>query len=594
MNPRGQSVDNDLVNLGLIGIAALGCLAAALRLAGTVTAWATGADLPRYGWTSGLRVLADPEQPGKALGAPGMSPWLYWLVVALMLAVVVCAALVVWRRVSGWREHTARDPHRLAGIATARDVRVAASKKSLLARGRTLRPSLDQPDAPDIGYLIGRARGTEVWASVEDSILLLGPPRSGKGLHVVINAILDAPGAVITTATRPDNIAATITARSRRGPVAVFDPQRLAGGLPSGLRWSPVRGCDDPLTAMIRATGLASATGLSTGGVESGGFWEGKTRTALQSLLHAAALDRRSPAELFAWTLSPSAAADAVAILSSDPHAAPGWADALESMIHSDPRTRDSIWMGVSLALSCLADPRVLDSVSPAAGEEFDPASFLTSNGTLYLLATGAGAGASWSLVAAFIEDLVETARHLASASPGARLDPPLLMALDEIGNLSPLPSMPVLMAEGGGTGITTMPVLQSLSQARDKWGDHAAGAIWDASIVKVVLGGTSAARDLQDLSSLIGERDERTDTISVGDYGSRSLQRSMRRVPVLPPEAIRTLPFGTALVLLRSAPPVVTDLRPWTARPDSVQVNRDRVTIESALGAAPIKRGDR
>jgi type IV secretory pathway TraG/TraD family ATPase VirD4 len=240
--------------------------------------------------------------------------------------------------------------------------------------------------------------------------------------------------------------------------------------------------------------------------------------------------------------------------------------------------------MGVSLALSCLADPRVLDAVSPAAGEEFDPASFLTSNGTLYLLATGAGAGASWSLVAAFIEDLVETARHLAAASPGARLDPPLLMALDEIGNLSPLPSMPVLMAEGGGTGITTMPVLQSLSQARDKWGDHAAGAIWDASIVKVVLGGTSAARDLQDLSALIGERDQRTDSISVGDYGSRSLQRSMRRVAVMPPEAIRTLPFGTALVLLRSAPPVVTELRPWTVRRDAEELRMDRTAIEATL----------
>ena len=143
---------------------------------------------------------------------------------------------------------------------------------------------------------------------------------------------------------------------------------------------------------------------------------------------------------------------------------------------------------------------------------------------------------------------------------------------------------MPVLMAEGGGTGITTMPVLQSLSQARDKWGDHAAGAIWDASIVKVVLGGTSAARDLQDLSALIGERDERTDTISVGDYGSRSLQRSMRRVAVMPPEAIRTLPFGTALVLLRSAPPVVTDMRPWTVRRDAEELRIDRTAIEATL----------
>lgn len=165
------------------------------------------------------------------------------------------------------------------------------------------------------------------------------------------------------------------------------------------------------------------------------------------------------------------------------------------------------------------------------------------------------------------MEDLTEVARHLAAASPGSRLDPPVLMALDEIGNLAPLPSLPVLMAEGGGTGITTMPVLQSLAQARNKWGDHAASTIWDASIVKVILGGASASKDLQELSVLIGERDERTDTVSVGDYGQRSLQRSSRRVAVMPPERIRTLPFGTGLVLLRAAPPIVVRLRRFATK---------------------------
>ena len=111
------------------------------------------------------------------------------------------------------------------------------------------------------------------------------------------------------------------------------------------------------------------------------------------------------------------------------------------------------------------------------------------------------------------------------------------------------------------------MPVLQSLSQARNRWGEHAASTIWDASIVKVILGGASASKDLQELSVLIGERDERTDSVSIGDYGSRSIQRSTRRVAVLPPERIRTLPFGTGLVLLRSAPPIVTSLRDWTNR---------------------------
>ncbi|WP_269305727.1 type IV secretory system conjugative DNA transfer family protein [Aeromicrobium sp. HA] len=584
MNPRGRGIDDTLVNLGLVAVAVLGLISAVLRSARGVAAWLTGAEAPAAGWAGAAGVLTDPRHPGTVLGSERLSPWAYWSVVAAMLAMVAVCALLTWTRVNSWRHRSRHDPRRLDGVATSSEVKAAASRRALLARAGTLRPSLSKPEAGAVGYRLGRSRGQDVWASVEDSILVLGPPRSGKGLHVVINAILDAPGAVITTTTRPDNVAATLTARQERGPVAIFDPQRLAEGLPAGLRWSPVRGCEDPLTAMIRATGLASATGLSTGGVESGGFWEGKTRTALQALLHAAALDDRTPRELFTWTLSPSSASDAVAILASHPNAAAGWADTLESMIHADPRTRDSIWMGVSLALSCLADPRVLNAVTPGPGEHFDPTEFLTHDGTLYLLATGAGAGASWSLVAAFIEDLVETARHLAAASPGARLDPPLLLALDEIGNLSPLPSLPVLMAEGGGTGITTIPVLQSLSQARDKWGDHAAGAIWDASIVKVILGGSSSAADLRDLSSLIGERDENSDTISVGDYGSRSMQRSIRRVPVLPPETIRTLPFGTALVLLRSAPPLVTALRPWTNRDDADQLTQQRASIEATL----------
>src|SRR5690606_5446585 len=150
---------------------------------------------------------------------------------------------------------------------------------------------------------------------------------------------------------------------------------------------------------------------------------------------------------------------DAVSILLSNPNAATGWGDSLQAMLEADPRTRDSIWQGVSLSLGALADPRVLDAVSPTDGEAFDPARLPQNSGTLYLLATGAGANSSAALVSAFVEDLVETARRMAARNPGARLDPPLLLALDEIGNLAPLPSLPSLMAEGGGTGITTMPV---------------------------------------------------------------------------------------------------------------------------------------
>ena len=572
------------MNLAIGGMVALAALSVVLRGAGSLACWLSGRPQPAGSWASGLGVLTHLADPGLPLGASGLNPVVYWSVATLMLTMVAVAGVWVWRAVRRSSQRASTDPHRIAGTATRDEIQMLASAKALLKRATTLRPSIAKPTPGQVGYLLGTGHGVGVWASVEDSILLIGPPRSGKGLHIVINAILDAPGAVVTTSTRPDNLTATMTARAAHGPVAVFDPQHLADGVPSGLKWSPVRGCGDPLTAMIRATGLAAATGIGGAGVEGGGFWEGKTRVALQSLLHAAALDGRDSAELFRWTLDPNAAIDAVQILRTNTGAATGWAEALDAMIHSDPRTRDSIWQGVSLALASLADPRVLAAVSPGDGDDFDPARFLNDKGTLFLLATGAGAGASAPLVAAFVEDLVETARRLAARSPGARLDPPLLLALDEVANIAPLPSLPTLMAEGGGTGITTMPVLQSLSQARDKWGQNPAGAIWDASIVKIILGGASSPTDLRDISTLIGERDETTTSDTISEQGFTTTQRSIRRVAVMPPETIRTLPFGVGVTLLRTTRPIITDLRPWTARPDATQLQADRAAIETAL----------
>lgn len=293
------ALGDELSNLGIVILISAAVLALLLRAAGSVAACATGMAQPAGGPASGLAVFLNPGSPAAALKAPGLNPFAYWVTAIVLVGLASALAIGVWRVFRGAGLTAKVDPHRIAGIATRAEVSRAASHAAIMKRAVHLRPSLAKASPSDVGYRIGRSRNTAVWASVEDSILVIGPPRSGKGAHIVINAILDAPGPVVTTSTRPDNLTTTLRARQRMGPVAVFDPQQLAAGVPVGLRWSPIRGCEDPLTAMIRAAGLAAGTGLAAGGVDGGGFWEAKTRTALQPMLHAAALDHCSPADLF-------------------------------------------------------------------------------------------------------------------------------------------------------------------------------------------------------------------------------------------------------------------------------------------------------
>jgi len=554
----------------------------------------TGRPAPAGGSLNALRALGSLGDPASAWPHPAdlPGPIPYWTGTGAILAVLIAVGVLA-RRFLSRMTGDAHNPDRvrtLPGLATATEATGAAGRRALVRRGAVVRPSTGRRPAPEqVGYRLGRVRGRDLWCSVEDSALLVGPPRMGKGVHVVIPWVLDAPGPVVATSTRPDTLAVTMHARARRGPVAIFDPQRLAD-LPGGLRWSPVRGCETPRTALVRARGLAAGAGFGRT-VSDSDFWAGQTESALRCLLHAAALDGRRAVDLYRWSLNPVLAEDAVTTLNRHPGAASGWADALEAAIHADPRTRDSVWLGVRQSLAALADPDVLAAVDPAPGEEFDPAAFLRDSGTLYLLASAVTSGSCAPLVAAFVEDITETARSLAARSPGARLDPPLLLALDEIANLTPLPSLPQLMAEGGGSGITTLAVLQSLAQARNRWGEHAADAIWDAATVKLVLGGLAKYRDLDDVARLLGEIDELTETRSRGRAGERSTSTSVRMVPVMPPSVLRTLPFGTGVLLLRHTRPVVIDLGAWTARREAAALRADQKRVEAATGGAVLGR---
>ena len=318
--------------------------------------------------------LAMPIHLARAWGREMPSPAAYWGTTLLIAGVAGTLAILGTRRLAGRQAA----PGAFLGAASRGEAQRAAGGALLLARHQALRPSLRKPAIADLGFRLGRSQGVVCHSSVEDSVVVLGPPRSGKGLHLAVPLILDAPGAVVTTSTRPDNVAITMRARSRRGPVAVFDPQRLAPEISSTTRWSPVRGCENPHTAMVRAKALT--TGTASGTTDST-FWQASAEQAVRCLLHAAALGGCTTADLYRWSLSAVQAREAVMVLASDEAAAPGWQHALDALISTDPKQRDSVWAMVTIAFGALADPTVLDALSPDPLDAFDPEMFLSSQG---------------------------------------------------------------------------------------------------------------------------------------------------------------------------------------------------------------------
>lgn len=500
------------------------------------------------------------------------------LTLLLLLAAGVVAGVVGWRWYQGGDRAFVADLNSRPGFADGAEIRRALSARAVLRRAPQLRRDLPHPRPQDVGWRVGRARGMDVYVSIEDSVALEGPPRSGKGYRVLISAILDWSGPLITTSTTNDNLTATWRMRQQRGDVAVFDPQGLSG-IPNALRVSPIAGCEDPFVAMQRGAAIITGTALGTSVTNQ--EWAQASGVILGRLLHAAAVSNRPITDLYTWGSGPRRAREAVQILRSD--GTPGWGDALEAVIAGDDKLASSMWFGVQAAVAPLAIPRIRDALTPTPSDPvFDPHRLLAGQNTLYLIGSASGTAAMGGFLGALLDDIVETARLTALASPGSRLTHPLGLILDEIVNMFRWENLPRIMADGAGRGICPLVVLQALSQAETAWSKSEADTIWAAATAKILLGGASHVDHLRDVEALIGMR--RT-TNQQRSWSTReaghSTSEHQERIPVMTVDEIRRMPDTTGLLAYRNRRVVVLDLAGWDQRRDARTIQKHKTATE-------------
>jgi type IV secretory pathway TraG/TraD family ATPase VirD4 len=459
--------------------------------------------------------------------------------------------------------------------------RSARSRRSLPAWRRAL-------DAETHSLLLGRAHYRH-GLRVHEHVLVMAPPRTGK-TGLLAKIILRYPGPVISTTTKHDVFQLTSGIRARVGPVHVFNPQRI-GGVGSTFRWNPVGGCDDPATAIRRADGFAHAINMS--GTEDASFWSAKASDYLRCLFCAAAHAGGDMRLVASWALGSAEPAEEIL----DAAGAGQWAAELAELRSEAQKTAATIKMVLSRALGFMTDPALANSVIPAGLDRgVDIAEFLAAAGTLYLIAESEHDDSPIApLFAAMAGEVHYVAAQAGQAMAGGRLDPPLLMALDEIVQTCPVP-LPAWLADSGGKGIQLIPVAHGEAQLRTRWGKDGAQVVLDTCGVKAWLPGITDTATLKMASELCGQA---AFTERIRFRGREGEREEHRRVwhDVMTADMVRQLPAGHALVIRGSHAPVIARLgAAWkdpaykAARRAGTAIARITPAAQSATepGAAP------
>src|SRR5664280_1290231 len=520
---------------------------------------------PKLAWAPGARVLL----PGPA------AMWTALAATELLLVATAVVAVRLVRRAQGSFGGPQRGEAKLGRAEVERRMGRKAVERHTAALYGDAAAAKREPLALGIDV----ATGVRLFARSEDYVLAVGVPRVGKGEGFVIPAILRHQGPAVVTATRHDTYEDTHHVRAGRGRVFVFDPQDLVPKAEK-LRWNPVKGCEVPQKAILRARGFAGFAGVGPAVDGGGAYWEQVAASIIRSYLHAAALESLGVEQLLDWSRRPGAR-EPIRILSRHPDAARGWDDDLAASTEVEPRHRDSIWATVRRAFDCFADPMVLEATR-VDHDTFDPAAFLDLNGTIYLMGSPGAQYSVAPIVAALIEDVVDTARHKAARSQRRRLESGLVLMLDECANIAPLGDLPQLVAELGGLGITTAVILQSVASARTIWGEAGERALRDLANLTLVWGGQKDVTLLEEISRLAGEHDELVETVTHNEAG-RSSSWTPRRMPVLPTGDIANLAPNHAVVVSPHLRPRITHLPSWRENRRLVDL------VESAGGSASI-----
>ena len=413
---------------------------------------------------------------------------------------------------------------------------------------------------------LGRRRGHLLHAEEHHALVAFGPPQSGKSAGLAVPALLEWDGPAVASSIKTDLLAATARRRRSLGRVFVFDPFELAGT--SSDTWSPLHAARTWDGALEVAWRLAAAGELDQRSVEGGDFWAIAAEQRLAPLLYAASATGARIDSVVRWAYGQGTREldQALAQLAgsaqddgelADAHAA---YDSVRAFEAQADRTRSSIEATAQALLRAYRFSRVARSAQSC---QITPDRLLDEAATLYLVGDAKASKLLRPIFLVLLSEIVDRAYERATLA-GGRLELPLLLCLDEAGNIAPLPNLAEIASTAPSHNIQLVSIFHDLAQARSRYRQQAETVV-NSHRARMLLPGVADLETLRYFAGLIGEEEARDRSVTTGAGGTTRSTASRRR-PLVAPEALRQLPEGNALLLYGRIPPTELRLRMWFA----------------------------
>lgn len=414
---------------------------------------------------------------------------------------------------------------------------------------------------PEPGRLtLGHSGRTLLAAEERQSVIVFAPTQSHKTTGLVVPALLEWKGPVLATSVKTDLLADTVAHRQTLGEVMIFDPALVTGMEPS--RATPLWGAGTWRGAMRVAHWLASAAKTGSGGLEDADFWYAAAEKLLAPLLFAAASTGRTMESVVRWLDEGPDANDALIeeLLSDagEPAAKRAW----QATQNREERQRSSVYTTAEMIVAAFADPRVAEETK---GADYSPAALLDGGAnTLYLCAPLHEQERLRTVFSMLVQEVLAVVYETVAAT-GKPLDPPLLLALDELANIAPIPNLAEIASTGAGQGIQLLSVFQDMAQVSSRYGRRAP-TIVNNHRATVLGSGISDPDTLTYVSRVLGAGEFEQRSRSTGEKGRRSETEGDTYRDLAPANVVRERDPGTGLLVYGHLPPAKIKLRPWYA----------------------------